>query len=189
MSGGSLIFQKPVSLLNGGTGLSVVANLGFDSFMRVNNGDTTITLAQVDPNYANSTPTYTNITTTTINNFIVPLTGTYTPTYANVANVASFGTVSDFTYGRFGNIVIGGGRVSIDPTSAAVNTEFTVTLPIASNFSLFTDAWGSCICMAAASLSAGIRAETTADKLTVKYINTAELGAQDFAISFGYRLI
>ncbi len=114
--------------------------------------------------------------------------GTYVPTYTNVANVASFGTVSDLNYYRVGDMVTVFGRVSIDPTSASVNTEFRGTLPIASNFSLFTDCAGSCIAMESVSLSAGVRAETTNDQFTVKYINTAETGARDFAIHFSYRI-
>lgn len=191
MSGGSLIFQKPVSLLNGGTGLAVEANLGFDSFMRVNNGDTTITLAQVDPNYANSTPTYTNITTTTINNFIAPSSGSYTPTLTDVANISSHGTVSDLTYLRVGNSCTVSGRVSIDPTSPSTTTELGVSLPFASNFSLFTDCGGT----ASASFGGvvaqvcGIRADTTNDRAALIFTSTANVAASDWAIHFTYKII
>lgn len=115
--------------------------------------------------------------------------GTYTPTYTNVANVSSFGTVSDLNYYRVGDMVTVFGRVSIDPTSASINTEFRGTLPIASNFSLFTDAGGSCVCTASAGLVGAVRAETTNNEFTVKYINTAETAAKDFALHFSYRVI
>jgi len=115
--------------------------------------------------------------------------GTYTPTYTNVANVASFGTVSDLSYYRVGDMVTVFGRVSIDPTSASVDTEFRGTLPIASNFGLFTDCAGACISLTSVSLCAGVRADTTNDQFTVKYINTAETAAKDFALHFSYRVI
>lgn len=63
-----------------------------------------------------------------------PANGTYTPTLTNTANVAS-STASLTQYYRIGNMVTVFGNVVIDPTTAAVNTEIQMSLPIASALS------------------------------------------------------
>jgi len=112
--------------------------------------------------------------------------GVYTPTFTNVANVASFGTVSDATYCRTGNAVTISGRVSIDPTAASVNTQFRMSLPIASNFTLFTDVGGTCNAKDSASIAIAICADTVNDQANFQYINTAETAAREFAYIFQY---
>jgi len=112
--------------------------------------------------------------------------GTYTPTFTNVANVASFGTVSDATWCRTGNAVTVSGRVAIDPTAGAVNTQFRMTLPVASALSLFTDVGGTCNCKDSASIAVAICADTVNDEANFQYINTAETAARDFAYIYQY---
>lgn len=119
---------------------------------------------------------------------IAGVSGTYTPTFTNVANVASFGTVSDATYSRNGNTVTVSGRVSIDPTSASVNTQFRMSLPIASNFNLFTDVGGTFAAKDSVSISGAIVADTANDEANFQYINTAETGAKDFSYCFQYNI-
>jgi hypothetical protein len=68
--------------------------------------------------------------------------GTYTPTVTASTNAASASAVGDFTYIRVGTIVNVTGRVTVDPTAANTDTIFTVSLPIASNFSAVQDAAG-----------------------------------------------
>lgn len=114
--------------------------------------------------------------------------GTYTPTFTNVANVASFGTVSDATYSRNGNTVTVSGRVGIDPTSASVNTQFRMSLPIASNFNLFTDVGGTFAAKDSVSISGAIVADTANDEANFQYINTAETAAREFSYSFQYNI-
>lgn len=57
--------------------------------------------------------------------------GTWTPSAANVANAGSF-TIQTFHYIRVKNEVSFSGTVSLTPTAGATNTQFTLTLPIAS---------------------------------------------------------
>lgn len=112
----------------------------------------------------------------------------YTPTLTNVTNVAA-STTSDFGYCRVGNYVFGGGRITIDPTSAALATELGVSIPISSNFSLFTQCSGGAIASASASLCAAVRADTTNDRIQIVYTNTAELGSKEFMVWFFYEVI
>ncbi len=112
----------------------------------------------------------------------------YTPTLTNVTNVAA-STTSDFGYCRIGNYVFGGGRITIDPTAAAVATELGVSIPIASNFSLFTQCTGSAIASASASLCAAVRADTVNNRIQIVYNNTAELASKEFMVQFFYEVI
>ncbi len=70
-------------------------------------------------------------------------TGAYTPTLFNTTNVAASVAFSSATYFRIGNIVQVAGEITIDPTSAASNTELGISIPIASNFTASTDLAGS----------------------------------------------
>lgn len=112
--------------------------------------------------------------------------GTYLPTFTNVANVATFGTVSDATWCRTGNAITVSGRVSIDPTAASVNTQFRMTLPVASALSLFTDVGGTCNAKDSASISIAICADTVNDEANFQYINTADTANREFAYIYQY---
>jgi len=118
--------------------------------------------------------------------------GTWTPTFTNVANVASFGTVSSWHYLKMGvanaGILIGGGRIAVDPTSGSINTEFGGSMPFASNFTLFTDVGGVFFAKDSVSLGGAILADTTNDRLNFKYVNTAETAAREFSGIFIARL-
>lgn len=113
-------------------------------------------------------------------------TGTYAPTFTNVSNVASFGSVNNATYVRVGSVVNVSGRVSIDPTSASVNTQFRMSLPVASNFTLFADCGGSVVAKNSVSLSGAILADTVNDEANFQYINTADTAAREFAFNYQY---
>lgn len=111
----------------------------------------------------------------------------YTPTLTNVTNMAA-STTSDFGYCRIGDFVFGGGRITMDPTAAAVATELGVSIPIASNFTLFTQCTGGAIASASASLCAAVRADTVNDRIQIVYTNTAELGSKELMIWFFYEV-
>lgn len=64
--------------------------------------------------------------------------GTYTPTLTNGANVTS-STANPCSYQRIGNIVTVFGSVSITQTLASVAVELGMSLPIASNLGAVTD--------------------------------------------------
>lgn len=112
--------------------------------------------------------------------------GTYSPTFTNVANVASFGTVNNATYVKIGNVVSVSGRVSIDPTSASVNTRFRMSLPFASNFNLFADCGGVVVSKNSISLVGAILADVTNDEANFQYINTTDTAAREFSYFYQY---
>lgn len=98
--------------------------------------------------------------------------GTWTPTYANVANVAAF-THNKAYYIRVGNYVHGTVMVNINPTAAAPTaTAFTMTLPVSSNFTATTDVIGTAV---------RDPGGTTADEAGVVYADTSDLLRCDFA--------
>jgi len=67
------------------------------------------------------------------------LSGTYTPTLTNITNVTSSSSpIAQYT--RVGNIVTVFGRFDITPTTASGTlTEIGISLPVASNFTTYTD--------------------------------------------------
>lgn len=71
--------------------------------------------------------------------------GTYTPTFTNVANCDSF-TARQAQWMRVGNVVTVSGRVEVDFTSAATATSFRCSLPMASNFADAYDCAGVAVC-------------------------------------------
>lgn len=182
----SLPVPLPISLGGLGTALSAP---GVDCFLRVSTGQTAAFLEEVDSNYGSAAPGFTEITVATINSLAAFSQGTYTPTFTNVANVASFGTVSDASWWRQGNRVHVKGRISIDPTSASVNTQFRGSLPIPSALTLFTQLSGTCNCKEAPSISVAVCADTVNDEANFQYINTTETAARDFAYHFSYDVI
>lgn len=186
----------PLVIGQGGTGANISTQAGYDSVIIMYAGNSYMEQLEIGGNLGVigglldtvQYPSFTDVTTTTVNGYTAPLSGTYTPTLTNVANVASFGTVSDATYFRVGNFVTVFGRVSIDPTSASVNTEFGVSLPIASDLTLFTDLGGTAACLESVSLCAGIRADTTNNRANVKYVNTTDTANREWAYHFSYRI-
>jgi hypothetical protein len=97
--------------------------------------------------------------------------GTYTPTITSVTNVAA-NTAAVCQYMRVGNVVTVSGQVTIDPTAAApTNTEFRMSLPIASNFAATRQACGTFFGFDLGSTQAGsISASTTNDEFVFRYV-------------------
>lgn len=71
------------------------------------------------------------------------ITGVYTPTLTNVANVTA-SSANPVTYLRKDNVVILSGSISITPTAAATDTRVRISIPIASNFTTGEQANGVC---------------------------------------------
>jgi hypothetical protein len=114
--------------------------------------------------------------------------GTYTPTLTDVANIAAH-TVYDCQYFGGGGVVTVSGRCAIDVTSAAANTVLGISLPIASNFSAAEQCAGTANANGAVSMSAGILGDTTNDRAQIQYIATSNTGNNDFYFTFTYRVI
>lgn len=67
--------------------------------------------------------------------------GTYSPSATATLNLDSV-TASTAQYMRVGNTVTVSGSITIDPTSASVDTTFRVTLPVSSNIAAVTECGG-----------------------------------------------
>lgn len=96
---------------------------------------------------------------------------TYTPTLTHVANLDGT-TALVVNYTRIGNMVIIGGQVNADPTTAAVATRFSFSLPVASAFTLQQDAGGSGTAASPTPVPVFIYADATNDCLEFQWLPT-----------------
>lgn len=113
-----------------------------------------------------------------------PLTqGTYTPTITAGANVAST-TAYTCYYTRTGNQVHVWGLVDIDPTAASTATTFSVSLPIASNFTAIGQLSG--IATHRNSVAGGMYADAANDRAICDYTTTANVNNGTFSFAFDY---
>jgi len=96
--------------------------------------------------------------------------GTYTPTFAILGNLDSISKNGLTSYIRVGDQVFVSGSCNIDPTASGQIT-YTISLPIASNFTLTTDASG--MSAARTAFIGLISADTTNDVATVQEGNTS----------------
>ena len=113
---------------------------------------------------------------------------TYTPTLTSSTNVAA-STAYVCLYIRVGNNVYVFGRVDIDPTSAVPTTTILgISLPVASNFSLTTQAHGVGTSAAVSGQHGGITSDATSDiaVYTCQAVNTAN---STHFLAFGYLVI
>lgn len=114
----------------------------------------------------------------------LPSSGTYTPTAAGVANVASV-TPGTFHYIRVGNEVSFSGYVIIDPTAANTITTATLTLPIASTLGSTTeDAAGTATPSGATGVYGFVRSDG-AGKLFIQVVTNTN-AAQTWRVSGHY---
>lgn len=93
----------------------------------------------------------------------------WTPTLTNVANLDG-STAFECLYLRLGNIVVFGGRVSVNPTAPATPTTLGISLPVASNFGAVEDAAGVAFAGAIAGQGAAIEADAANDRLSMRWI-------------------
>jgi hypothetical protein len=111
--------------------------------------------------------------------------GTWTPTFTNIANVATFGSISAWHYLRVGEsnngIIVCGGRVSVDVTSGTTVTQFRQSLPFASSLTLFTDIGGVFFAKNGVSLGGAILADTANNEARFEYVSTSETSAKEFS--------
>lgn len=115
-------------------------------------------------------------------------TSTYTPTPTNVTNLSG-SNVYTTAYARVGSFVVVGGRFDINPAVSANPTELGLSLPIASNFTAFEDAFGVCWQRAAGDVSArgfGISADTVNDRLSIYGVPNHSGGMVGYTFIAGY---
>lgn len=114
--------------------------------------------------------------------------GTYTPTLTNVTNVAA-SVAATCQYTRVGDVVTVSGMFQLDPTSASIATELGISLPIASDFTLFTQCSGTAHAKGSVSLGGAILADTTNNRASLQYINTAATANDFWHFTFTYIIV
>lgn len=113
--------------------------------------------------------------------------GTYTPTLTNTTNIDA-STPRQATYMRVGNTVTVSGQLDIDPTTTLTATLLGISLPIASNFSTAYQGGGTASATGIASMTGGIEADPTNDRVSLKFIAT-DVTNQTMCFSFSYQII
>lgn len=96
-------------------------------------------------------------------------TQTYTPTVTGVTNIDSVTAVA-CQYTRLGNIVIVSGSVQADPTTSGLDTEFGLSLPIASNFAASGNCGGTACARDVAGEVVAISADATNDRADFRWV-------------------
>lgn len=113
--------------------------------------------------------------------------GTYTPTLTNEANVVA-STATPFYFLRVGDVVSGGGRVTIAPAAASTQSFLQISLPIHSDFANAGDCSGTGAAHLSASLCGGIQAEPTANTARLSWVTTADVANRGWSVHFIYRI-
>lgn len=111
--------------------------------------------------------------------------GTYSPTLTNRTNIAS-STTAVCNYSRVGNVVTVSGYVEADPTSTTTDSALGISLPIASGFTLASDARGVASVNLTAVYNPGIVLTDTAnDIVEVRFTSVSALN-QGIYFNFSY---
>lgn len=115
------------------------------------------------------------------------LSGTYTPTLTNTANIDA-STTHVCQYLRVGNVVTVSGYVNVDPTTAGVQVTLGISLPIASAFANPEDCGGTASATNLAGQVAGIFADAANDRATMSWL-AVDVTSHAMPFSFTYRVI
>lgn len=116
--------------------------------------------------------------------------GRYWPTYGAVTNVSSFTTLDSAMYTRVGNIVEVTGKVSLNVTTTNTWTTFTISQPIASNFTIQYDAAGvGAQAVGFERYPITIDANGSTDNIRVSYLTKAATGdIQEITFKVSYTI-
>lgn len=112
--------------------------------------------------------------------------GTYTPTLTNTTNVAA-STARLAQWLRLGNVVTVSGQLDIDPTGAGA-VLLGISLPVPSAFATAFSLGGTASSMTTAGESAGLEADATNDRASLKYI-AVDVTNHTMAYQFTYVVI
>lgn len=112
--------------------------------------------------------------------------GTYTPTITNSVNVSA-SAASQCQWKRVGNMVTVSGSVNITPTATG-DTQFRVTLPVASNFAATSNAGGAGMDRQFPYAPVGVSADSALDVVLMQF-NPTNLGIRAVTFTFSYLVI
>lgn len=118
--------------------------------------------------------------------------GTYTPTLANVANVASsVVSANSMIWSQVGQVVTCSGYLTTTETAGGpTDTQFTLTLPVVptSNFAQLYEAGGTCTSKASTTIDnpGQVYATTSAKTITCQFAATVTTATRDLTYHFQY---
>ena len=112
------------------------------------------------------------------------ISGTYTPTLTNTANLTS-STALQCQYMRVGSVVTVSGGVTLTPTILATLTTLGISLPIASTISAAQQLGGAADSAAVASASAAMFGDNVNNRATLQMVSVGT-GSETFYFSFTY---
>lgn len=114
----------------------------------------------------------------------IVVSGTYTPTLTNGANVTS-STAFQCQYMRVGNVVTVSGKFELDPTLISTATTIGVSLPVASNFAAVENCGGT----GGIGIIMATGADVANDRATFSGIAGGSLGSFSVFFTFTYLII
>lgn len=115
------------------------------------------------------------------------LSGTYTPTLTNVANLDA-STPYQCQYMRVGSVVTVSGLVDVDPTAGATPTELGISLPIASTLAAAQNCAGTAFASAIAGQGAAIMGDVANARAQMAWIS-GDTTNQPMYFNFSYLII
>ena len=131
------------------------------------------------PRYSDASGNWNDLATTA-----TVLSGTYTPTLFNTANISS-STPLQCQYMRVGSVVTVSGGVAVTPTLLATLTTLGISLPIASTISAAQNLGGAANSASVASASAAVFGDTANSRGTMQMVSVGT-GSETFYFSFTY---
>lgn len=160
----------PLGASSGGTGLTALGT-GVATFLGTPSSANLIAAVTDETGTGalvfGTAPTISNLTVSGTSGNVYS--STWTPTITNGSNTAS-STAVECLFTRVGNQVTFAGQVAITPTLAATETRITMSLPVASDFTVARDAGGTFWSSTSATQNQGgaILGEPTADALAFR---------------------
>lgn len=115
------------------------------------------------------------------------ISGTYTPTLTNTANVSA-STAYQCQYSRQYGVVTVSGRVDIDPLLTATTTKLELSLPIASDFVSEENCGGVAFCTNVSGMGSAIYAEKNNNTAIFQFLSS-DINNMAMFFSFTYRII
>ncbi len=112
---------------------------------------------------------------------------TYTPTLTGVANVAA-STAFACQYLRVGSVVTVSGKLDVDPTAGATQTQLGISLPVASNFGAAEQCGGTAFAPTP-TYSGGIYADAANDRAQLDFTTVVDAANRSWTFSFTYLIV
>lgn len=122
-------------------------------------------------------------------------TGTYSVTFNNNTNLTSISAAAPFNFSRVGQMITVGGQITVQATTANLDTSTSMTLPFPSDFSSSADANGTITCFTAnngvhpaGEVIGANNGNSTVDRATANWTHTTTGAGIRCVLMFIYRL-